>query len=284
MNYLYEKLYTNYSDNICLGNDEQNILEYIIYCILFTYSREKFIFFIQDYSNKFCALTNITQFDFIQEIKNNIQNETIKFIDNENNPNEKKIINEVVYILNDSFLFVLSKNIEKIKKEKLNDYFGLLSLIYNEDLNFERDYNLYSSQIFQFKSIIDLFTFAQNEDDFGKKMQTFINYTVEELKLSDNKIDDRIEKLLNLFEKEFKFFNSFSQNEQFNEYLISILINKYKSYTELEIQNKITENILLNIGLLKNSYQYLFFIFETFDYSDNVFEEDDDKLNLKNNL
>ena len=79
LNYLYDKLYYNFSENICLPNDEQNILEYIIYCILFTYSRQKFIFFIQDNSNKFCLLSRINQFDFFQEIKNNIEKSCLYF-------------------------------------------------------------------------------------------------------------------------------------------------------------------------------------------------------------
>ena len=82
----------------------------------------------------------------------------------------------------------LSKKIERIKKENLKDYFNLLLSIYNADLNFERDYNLYSSQIFQINSLIDLFKFAENEDDLVKKMQTFINYT-KELKLCNDEID-----------------------------------------------------------------------------------------------
>ena len=283
MNYLYDKLYYNFSENICLQNDEKDIFEFIVYCILFTYSRKNFIFFIQDNISKVCKLARIEQFDFIQEIKNNIENKTIKFIENEQNPNEKKIINEVVCILNDSFLFVLTKKIGAIRNEKLKEYFNLLLSIYNEDLNFERDYNLYSSQIFQLKSIIDLFIIVENEDDLGDKMQTFISFMEEELKLSINGGEDGVEKLLNLFDKEFQFFNSFSQNEQFYEYLISILINKYKSFIEIEIQNKITENILLNLGLLKNSYHYLFLIFENFDYS-GEFLKNDNALNLMNNL
>ena len=50
----------------------------------------------------------------------------------------KKIINEVVCILNDSFLFILSKKIGEIRNEKLKEYFNLLLSIYNDDLNFER--------------------------------------------------------------------------------------------------------------------------------------------------
>ena len=40
----------------------------------------------------------------------------------------------------------------------------------------------------------------------------------------------------------------------------------------------------MNLGLLKNSYQYLLLIFEDFDYSDNIFEGYNDILNLMNNL
>lgn len=119
LHYLYDKLYNNFENNIHSKYDEINIYEYISYCILFTYSKKDFISFIEKNSKNACDLAEINEIDLFQNIKNNIEkDEIIKFIEDNNNPNVKKIINETIYLLNDSFLFSILKLVKKNKKRQ----------------------------------------------------------------------------------------------------------------------------------------------------------------------
>ena len=282
LHYLYDKLYDNFENNIHSKYDEINIYEYISYCILFTYSKKDFISFIENNSKNACDLAEINEIDLFQNIKNNIEkDEIIQFIEDNNNPNVKKIINETIYLLNDSFLFSILKLVKKITKDKIKQYFQLLLAIYNDAYKFEMDFNLYGTQIFQIKSTIDLFEFVEKNDDFGEKMEEYINFGEQELTLFKKQ---EINELTELIEKEFKFLNSFSKNEKFYEYIIDIFIRKYKSFVNNNIQDKIIENILLNLDFLKNSFDFFFSIFDNFDYSEEILENYSEKLEKISNL
>ena len=55
---LLDLLYENYSKNLIQNKSKEDIYEYISYCILFIYSKEDFIFFIQSNSQKICEISN----------------------------------------------------------------------------------------------------------------------------------------------------------------------------------------------------------------------------------
>ena len=210
-------------------------------------------------------------------MSNLIKTKKIEFIIGRNNPKIKAIVNEVIFLINDSFLFLSSKILGEIKEDKkIEEYINILSGIQNEDLEYENKYFLFSKQIFQLKNLITISSFIEKKKEYIPKINDYINFEEKELLLYKK---NDIESLKKIIEEEFRFLETFSTKENYYEFIIDIFINKYKSLNDIEIQKIIIKKILSNINFLKNSYYFFNLIFSYYEYDDvNLFDIDDPKL------
>ena len=260
---------------------EQTNLSLIIYtCLWFECYKDSFIKKYLSNIYNFKKICNISIKELTQNIKELIDSNKIHFISSINNPEMKKLCNEIIFLLNESLLYLTNKYFRK------KDLIGLpninLNNIYKNANSFQTKFLLYSNEIWKIEISKILNEHLKNDNEYKE----IIQYE----KLQDknyylNDIENFIINLKNEINQLEKI--NLKKNSKYENHtlIIHLLKSKYKIYTEIVIRESIFEIIMNNMKLLLAS-KPIFNLLITNNLNLNPFsqEENIQILNRKNEL
>ncbi len=287
ISYIFDLVCDSYKSSF--NQIKESNLNLIIYsCLWFETYKKLFIFrFIENililkpfFNDNFNINT------IIENIKELIKSKTIKFVKSDNNPEMKKLCTETIFLLNESFLHIINIFFKKNIKAKDKNDLSSLNCIYSNSCYIQNNFFLYGEEIWKieitkliYENIID-----------SKMAQEIIKNEI----LQDEKNSINDEELIVLLNKEIEKIKSieFNKNSNYNNsnFIIKLLISKYKLFKSIKIRKHIFKIILNDEEILLYSKQIFNLIFTNFLHLNPFQIEDEDEienieiLNVKNEL
>ena len=254
-------------DLICISykffsNIEETNLNLIIYCFLWFESYKKS--FLNKFFRNLILFSQFCGYNLIsikEQIKELIDKNIIFYQISKKNPEMKKLSNEIIFLLNESFLFLLNKcltvkNLYDIQFQKINE-------IYLNCKSFQSDFNLYGKETWKFKINILLYE-NLNRNDYNEVIKIENNLNEQN---NINIIKEEVLKLKTIKLKKQSFYNN-------NTFIIKLLMCKYKLFESIIIRDNIFKIILKDENLLINSKGIFNLVLSDF-VNFNPFNEDD---------
>ena len=270
------------SFKIQFKNIEETNLNLIIYTSLW----------FECYKNSFIKkyLSNIFNFKQIckesinitEKIKTLIDSKQIHFISSINNPEMKTLCNEIIFLLNESLLYLTNKYFREKDLNHLKPNINNLNNIYINANSFQTKFLLYGNEIWKIEISKILNDNLMSDNEYKEIIQyeklQDENYNSNDIENLIINLNDEINKLKNFKLKK-------NSNYDNHSLIINILNSKYKIFTEIDIRKKIFEIIMNDMKLVVAS-KLIFNSLITNNLNLNLFSQDEEIqiLNRKNEL
>ena len=269
-----------------LGNSiENDPIETFCMKILWLESNKTYIDILLDIYKKL-LINEEDLFSKIKDILNN--NEIIYEIDR--SPEFTEEFNSPFFFMIESLLKITISDYEmykKIKQKDLHKFMISLKVILQNAFNIQNNINsLYSKEIFTLEEFLNIYEKLNSVNKCTKEnILNVLQLLSEQSKFINNLMKDIKdgEDLCNI-DKLYDFLiDKLGNTDSFAELMLNIFVDEVKKIKNIEYRKKLTEIILKNQKLIKNSYPF-FYIIISGEISEEIDYIQDNLNNLENNF
>ena len=243
------------------GERKENLIKDLSKTILWIESYSKIIYMILEMFNKIQSYKE-NLFEIIIEI---IDDNQISFEVSERNPKFKKMINFAFFsifesciksILNDADFFI------DLKYDKFCDFSNDIKNILQNALQIETNLRLFSKEIFNLQSFIQILPYLSEEDQRkDNEIKELIDIMKKESEIHTNtelNNDEKIEQLINNLSREYDFLKEqIKDKEKFTQILMFIFDGKIKQISDKKYRIKLLDYVIHDNNLILSSGQFL---------------------------
>ena len=228
--------------------------------------------------------------DLLIKIDNIIENQEIQYEVSERCPKLSEEFNLAFFLLTESLLKISISDYEiynKIKPQDFPKFMDSLKLILRNTFKIQNNLNsFYSKEIFALQEFLIIDEKLNNVNQNTKEnLLSVLKILSDQSKFINNLMKNMgdCEDLCNNIEKLYKFLlDKLGNTDNFAKLMLNICVDEAKKIKNAQYRKKLTEIILRNPNLIRNSYPFFFIILD-YEVSSEVSDEDDNK-SIKTNL
>ena len=261
---------------------ESNLLSYyskgILWCQIY---KDELVFLLLNFGNINEMFPDFPNLDFLEKVKQKIENKEIDYIISPHNPLHRRLIDRPFLLIFDSFFYNLLDLVNSLETSKIIGVINyLLEIVQNGEI-YNSNLKLKSKEFYRFNTVFASIKLFYEKKVYNKEnINNYIRYIKKERKmLIENKMDqvsNEIKNQINLL------IESLPDCEEKAKTIMKILISKYKEITDINCRGILCDIIFSYNELIKISNEFFIHILDSFDFDPESLEPDSENINNKN--
>ena len=250
---------------------DNNPIFYYSKSLLWSYIyKDEFIFLLRIFS----ILSDIfPKIDFLEKVKQKIENQEIKYIQSKHNPLHRRLIDKPFLLILDSLFYNLLEIIESLNGGKVLNIIDHLSEIIQNGEIYNSNLKLKSKDFYRFKTLFISIKLFNDKNVYDKeKVNLYIKYIKNERKmLIENKMKEVSEEISNQFAL---LKETLPYCEEKTKTIMKIIISKYKEVIDINCRGLLCDLVLEDNDLIIISNEFFIHILDFFDFDPESLDPD----------